>query len=557
MTPVLRNRPVRRATLLLAVLLSIVLEVALLPAVTSADDSSTLTIVGTSDVNDSNLVQSVLKPGFEAAFPQYTLNYVSQGTGAAITYAESGNASALLVHAASLENQFVAAGYSNEPFGRAIFWGDYILAGPTSDPADITTSDPHDVVGAFEQIATAGAANTADFVSRANTSGTSVQEHAIWALTTGVTTCTVSDANGGGASPSTTTGACPSPIVYPDWYHATGLTQGPNIVNADACNYPGRSGACYVMTDRGTFNFLESTSAISNLKIVTRDNDAAAPGGPDLLVNSFHAYAVNPAKFAATPAVQLNTVAATAFLNWVTSPAGQAAVGAYLSSSGDPPFLPDAAPALTSSGLPALVRGGETFTVTGSVNNVVPGTPALDGVRVSLQRVIGTGPTASRTAVASALTNSAGRYSITYTPPRTQSYYVSVPTISKIENASLTPVFGDLLAPAAKSVGHSGVQGFPHKIKVKKHSDGILKLKGLLSPTVIGSNAHLSLYVVHPKNLTTNGFHFVAMRQLTAGDTHFKKKFNLRKGHWIYELRYVNSGVIVSGFSHRRKVDGL
>ena len=45
----------------------------------------------------------------QAAYPQYTLNYVGSATGVAIQTAESGNGSpsALIVHAASLENQFV------------------------------------------------------------------------------------------------------------------------------------------------------------------------------------------------------------------------------------------------------------------------------------------------------------------------------------------------------------------------------------------------------------------------------------------------------------------
>ena len=221
-----------------------------------ADDSSTLTVVGTSDVYDSNLVQSVLKPGFQAAYPQYTLNYVSKGTGAAISYAEAGTASALLVHAPALENQFVASGYSLEPAGRAIFWGDFVLLGPASDPAHIMTNDPHNIAQAFEDIAAAGAAGTANFVSRGGTPGTTVAEHAIWALTSGVSTCNVSAANGGGTVPSTTTGDCPTTATPPSWYHTTGLTQGPNVLNADACNGYSTSNDCYVLTDRCTYNYL-------------------------------------------------------------------------------------------------------------------------------------------------------------------------------------------------------------------------------------------------------------------------------------------------------------
>ena len=179
----------RRTLALSAFSLGLVLASVVAAPTSQADDANTLTVVGTSDVFDSNLVQAVLEPGFEAAYPQYDLNYVSKGTGAAIAYAEAGTASAMLVHAASLENQFVDQGYSAEQYGRAIFWGDYVLLGPASDPAGVMSDAPHDVAKAFEDIAAAGALGQANFVSRGGTPGTTVQEHAIWALTNDVTTC--------------------------------------------------------------------------------------------------------------------------------------------------------------------------------------------------------------------------------------------------------------------------------------------------------------------------------------------------------------------------------
>ncbi|MDX6665179.1 MAG: tungstate transport system substrate-binding protein, partial [Solirubrobacteraceae bacterium] len=397
----------RRAKLLvLAALLAVP------AAAAQADDAGTLTVVGTSDVFDSNLVQSVLKPGFEAAYPQYRLNYVSKGSGAAIAYAEAGTASALVVHAASLENQFVAGGYSAEQYGRAIFWGDYVLLGPAGDPAGVLTGAPHDVVTAFEKIAQAGAQGTANFVSRGGTPGTTVAEHAIWALTGGVTLCTVSDANGGGSSPSTAGGSCPSSIPSPSWYHATGLTQGPNVINGDTCNYNG--GGCYVLTDRATFDYLQSTGAIHALQVVTRDNDASARGTNTLLVNSFHAYAINARKFAGQPNVQINSAAATAFLDWVTSPEGQARVGAYLGTTGDAPFLPDASPAITAKALPRRSAAGKPLVVRGSVANVVPGTPPLAGVTVTLSAlrtsIAALNPFARPVAVATMNTTADGSY---------------------------------------------------------------------------------------------------------------------------------------------------
>ena len=184
--PARRRRALLAGAFALAGLTTIGPTIGAAPA--QAADPTPFVVVGTSDVYDSGLVQNVIEPEFEAAYPQYDLQYVSKGTGAAIAYAEAGTADALIVHAASLENQFVADGYSAEKYGRAIFWGDYVLLGPAADPAGVLTGAPHDIATAFEKIAAAGAAGTANFVSRGGTPGTTVQEHAIWALTSGTTT---------------------------------------------------------------------------------------------------------------------------------------------------------------------------------------------------------------------------------------------------------------------------------------------------------------------------------------------------------------------------------
>src|ERR1700722_17387814 len=106
--------PLPRRALLLAS--AALLSLVLLPALAQADTSSTLTVVGTSDVSDSGLMANLIQPAFTAAYPQYTFKYIGTATGTAITDAETGSvgASVLLVHAASLENQFVSGGYSYE-----------------------------------------------------------------------------------------------------------------------------------------------------------------------------------------------------------------------------------------------------------------------------------------------------------------------------------------------------------------------------------------------------------------------------------------------------------
>ena len=307
-----RLRPGRDVGQLLAVpVLSALAVLTLLvaPAVASADSPSTLTVVGTSDLSDSGLEPNVIQPEFNKAFPQFTLKYIGSATGAAIQSAENGNGgpSALIVHAPALENQFVANGYSyNNQYGNAIFTNDFVLAGQTGDPAGVGSNAAHNIAQAFADIATAGNSGTATFLSRGGTttaSGTTVEEHQLWALLHGsglqpssLVLCDVSTADGGGMTPIKSTVQATSGQPCPDSGTVIGTTPrlvchhrrlpGCQCVEANACpSPPAPSGqpTCYVLTDRGTFDYLASgtdtAGTIPNLKIVTRDNASSAPGG--------------------------------------------------------------------------------------------------------------------------------------------------------------------------------------------------------------------------------------------------------------------------------------
>src|SRR5882757_9518660 len=84
-----------RRTVVAGLTLALGTSLALLPAPAHAAPI-VFTVIGTSDVSDSNLVFSVIEPRFEAEYPQYDLRYVAQGTGAAITSARAGNAAAII-----------------------------------------------------------------------------------------------------------------------------------------------------------------------------------------------------------------------------------------------------------------------------------------------------------------------------------------------------------------------------------------------------------------------------------------------------------------------------
>ena len=287
-----------------------------------------------------------------------------------------------------------------------------MLAGPGADPAGVAANASGNIAQAFADIASAGMAGKATFVSRGGTPGTTVEEHQIWALVqannlvpTGVLLCTVAPGNGGGETPIApgwgvtasgqqcpNGGTLPTGSQLPAWYVVTGLTQGPNVIAANACTV-GKSGAntCYVLTDRGTYDYLASgldtAGAIPSLTILTRGPQAAtAPGGADELINYFHAYIVNPSQ----PNEAVNLTAAQDLIAMLTSASFQSRLSTYLDDTSDPagpPFVADASPQLTELGLPTTSLAGKNVTVTGTLTNPEPGYPALAAQTVSVDEV--------------------------------------------------------------------------------------------------------------------------------------------------------------------------
>lgn len=95
------------------------------------------------------------------------------GTGQALRLGRAGDVDALLVHARAAEEEFVANGHG--PRRTEIMFNDFVLIGPSSDPAGIATATT--AQDALTLIARAGA----DFVSRGDDSGTHKKELSLWA----------------------------------------------------------------------------------------------------------------------------------------------------------------------------------------------------------------------------------------------------------------------------------------------------------------------------------------------------------------------------------------
>ena len=542
------------------------------PALAKADSSSTLTVVGTSDVNDSGLSPNLIMPEFEKAYPQFSFSYKGSATGLAIQNAESGTGgpSVLIVHAAALENQFVANGYSyNNQYGNAIFTNDFVLAGPTGDPAGVAANGANNVAQAFADVASAGAAGKASFFTRGGTttaSGTTVEEHALWGLVhssglqpASLSLCVVSTADGGGMSPVKSAALngqpCPDSGTVnspdnPSWYFINaGSSQGNNVIAANSCppaEASSGTNTCYVLTDRGTYDYLASGTdpgvSIPNLKIVTRGpQSASAPGGQYALVNYFHVYIINPSK----PGEIVNLTAAQDFVSFLTSPSFQAQLKTYLAQTSDPagaPFVADASPNLTVSGFPHNYHADKPATVTGTLTNAEPGYPALAAKTVTIDEVKG----ALVIPVASGTTDSTGHYRIRFTPPATGSYEVTTAQISQVENSTLNPVYGDLLSPAATASSKVIVHAATANVRVLSQG-GKAVVIGTVKP---GTLHHKATVTVLGRAAGTKGpFKKVAFERLAATQGNFAISGPLAAGGWQVEVKFQDRGQVFAATS--------
>jgi tungstate transport system substrate-binding protein len=208
---------------------------------------------------------------------------VALGTGQALDAARRGDADVVLVHDPAAEQRFI-----DERFGierHEVMYNDFVLVGPRADPAG---ARGRDIVRAFERIARAGA----PFVSRADKSGTHAAELRHWRQA--------------GIEPK---GA---------WYRETGSGMGAALNTASAMD-------AYVLSDRATWVAFRNRGRLELLV----EGDAR-------LRNPYGVIVVSPAKH---PHVKQR--AGRQFVDWLLSPAGQAAIGAYR-VGGQPLFFPSA-----------------------------------------------------------------------------------------------------------------------------------------------------------------------------------------------------------------------
>jgi tungstate transport system substrate-binding protein len=237
----------------------------------------------TTSTQDSGLLD-VLIPDFEKK-TGYKVKTNAVGTGAALAIGARGDADVVLVHAASLEVQFMKDG--NGERRLFVMHNDFIVVGPPADPAGIKGKSALDALKAI-------AAATATFISRGDNSGTDVLEKALWKQI--------------GITP-----------VKP-WYIEAATGMGQTLTIASEKN-------AYTITDRATY-----LSQQSHLTL-----DILNQGDPPLL-NYYHVITVNPTKFP-----KINIAGANAFADYLVSADTQKLIGSFgVAKFGAPLFFPDA-----------------------------------------------------------------------------------------------------------------------------------------------------------------------------------------------------------------------
>ena len=234
---------------------------------------ATITLASTTSTENSGLYDFLL-PKFTAA-TGIRVHVVAVGTGQAIKLAERGDADVLLVHHRPSEERFVAEGYGVDR--RDVMYNDFVIVGPEHDPAGIR--DLKDVARALEKVAEVQAM----FVSRGDDSGTHKMELRLWEMIGQ----DVEAASGG-------------------WYRETGSGMGATLNTAAAAD-------AYTLTDRGTWLGFQNRR---RLKLVVE--------GDPRLNNPYGVIRVNPARF---PHVKAES--ARVFVDWLTSAAGQRAIGDF------------------------------------------------------------------------------------------------------------------------------------------------------------------------------------------------------------------------------------
>ncbi|MFK7838451.1 MAG: substrate-binding domain-containing protein [Sulfitobacter sp.] len=235
--------------------------------------AETLKLAVTTSFNNSGL-SDVLLPVI-AQDTGIEVQLLIVGTGQALRLGQAGDVDAILVHSKSAEDAFVAMGYATHR--REIMYNDFVMIGPSADPAGIATAPT--AAAALQQIAQ----SRASFVSRGDDSGTHKKELSLWAS------------------------ASLDPAQFDGWYKPVGAGMGASLNTAAGLG-------AYIMSDRASW-----------LNFANKGNLALLFAGDPVLFNQ---YAYLPVNVARHPHV--NAQAAATLEEWLVSQTARDLINSYV-----------------------------------------------------------------------------------------------------------------------------------------------------------------------------------------------------------------------------------
>jgi tungstate transport system substrate-binding protein len=244
-----------------------------------------ITVASTTSTEQSGLFGHIL-PIFKRE-AGIAVRVVALGTGQALDVGRRGDADVVFVHDRAAEERFVAEGFGGPR--RHVMFNDFVITGPAADPARIAGLG--DTAEALRRIAAA----RAPFISRGDRSGTHAAELRLWQLA--------------GIDPASGRG---------QWYREVGQGMGPALNTAAA------QGA-YILADRGTW-----------LSFRNRQDQRILIEGDMRLFNQYGVMLVNAQRHPHVKAAD-----GQRFIDWLLSPAGQAAIASYR-INGEQLFFPNA-----------------------------------------------------------------------------------------------------------------------------------------------------------------------------------------------------------------------
>ena len=260
--------------------LTVALTASLLHLPASAQDVIRLST--TTSTENSGLLKFLLPPFEEQT--KTKVHVISVGTGKALELAKNGDVDVTLVHARPSEDKFVADGYGVNR--RDVMYNDFIIVGPTADPAGIRGM--RDVTAAMKKIVD----SKAKFISRGDNSGTDQMEKASWKEI--------------GTQPAGSA------------YISAGLGMGEVLTMAAELQ-------AYTLTDRATYLAYKAKTGL-----------AIAVEGDRKMFNPYGIIAVNPARHPGA-----NYKGAMQLIEWITSDSGQKRIAAFR-LNGEQLFFPSA-----------------------------------------------------------------------------------------------------------------------------------------------------------------------------------------------------------------------